>query len=76
MIKTGNQNLKQLRDRRTVYIWDRKIDDMKSNSAFEKAAKTVAKLHDIKHENKYKNNLSSEEDGKLFSTWFLKPNDK
>ena len=49
---------------------------MKSNSAFEKAAKTVAKLHDIKHENKYKNNLSSEEDGKLFSTWFLKPNDK
>ena len=76
MIKTGDQHLEQLRDGRTVYIGDEKIDDVTCHPAFEKAAKTVAKLYDIKHENKYKNDLSYEEDGELFSTWFLQAKNK
>ena len=76
MIKTGDQHLEQLRDGRTVYIGDEKIDDVTCHPAFEKDAKSVAKLYDIKHDYKYKNELSYEEDGELFSTWFLQAKNK
>ena len=69
MIKTGDQHLEQLRDGRTVYIGDEKIDDVTCHPAFEKAAKTVAKLYDIKHENKYKNDLSYDEFKSLIITY-------
>ena len=54
MIKTGDQHLNQLKDGRVVYIGDEKINDVTTHPAFKNAAKTVGKLYDIKHQNKYK----------------------
>ena len=54
MIKTGDQHLNQLKDGRVVYIGDEKINDVTIHPAFKNAAKTVAKLYDIKHQNRYK----------------------
>jgi len=71
MIKTGDQHLDQLRDGRVVYIGDEKVDDVTKHPAFERAAKTVARLYDIKHQEIYKDSLTYEENGETFSTWFL-----
>ena len=71
MIKTGDQHLDQLRDGRVVYIGDEKVDDVTKHPAFERAAKTVARLYDIKHQEIYKESLTYEENGETFSTWFL-----
>ena len=76
MIKTGDQHLNQLKDGRVVYIGDEKINDVTIHPAFKNAAKTVAKLYDIKHQNKYKNELTFEENGELFSSWFLQAKNK
>ena len=71
MIKTGDQHLDQLRDGRVVYIGDEKVDDVTKHPAFERAAKTIARLYDIKHQEIYKDSLTYEENGETFSTWFL-----
>ena len=76
MIKTGDQHLNQLKDGRVVYIGDEKINDVTTHPAFKNAAKTVGKLYDIKHQNKYKNELTFEENGELFSSWFLQAKNK
>ena len=76
MIKTGKEHLNQLRDGRVVYIGNEKVDDVTTHPAFEKAAKKVAELYDIKHQGIYKDILSYEEDGELCSTWFLQAKDK
>ena len=76
MIKTGKEHLSQLKDGRVVYIGDEKVDDVTTHPAFEKAAKKIAELYDIKHQEIYKDVLSYEENGELCSTWFLQAKNK
>ena len=71
MIKTGQEHLEGLRDGRTVYIGDERIDDVTAHPAFENAAETVAALYDAKHDPEYQDVLTYEEDGERHSAWFL-----
>ena len=54
MIKTGKEHLNQLRDGRIVYIGNERVDNVTTHPAFEKAAKKIAELYDIKHQEIYK----------------------
>ena len=71
MIKSGNEHLEQLRDGRVIYIGEEKVEDVTKHPAFKRAAKTVARLYDIKHKPEYKDKLTYEENGNIYSTWFL-----
>jgi len=71
MIKSGNEHLEQLRDGRVIYIGEERVDDVTKHPAFKRAAKTVARLYDIKHKPEYKDKLTYEENGNIYSTWFL-----
>lgn len=72
MLKTGKQHLEGLRDGRTVYIGDEKIDDVTTHPAFARAAETVADLYDVKQDPEFRDLLSFEEDGERYSMWFLR----
>ena len=71
MIKTGQQHLENLKDGRTNYIGDERVEDVTTHPAFARAAKTVARLYDIKHDPVYQDTLTFEEDGNRYSAWFL-----
>ena len=71
MIKTGKDHLEQLQDGRIVYIGDEKVSDVTKHPSLKRAAKTVAQLYDLKHTKELKNDLTYEENGETFSTWFL-----
>ena len=49
MIKTGKDHLEQLQDGRIVYIGDEKVSDVTKHPSLNRAAKTVARLYDLKH---------------------------
>ncbi len=76
MIKTGQQHLEGLRDGREVYIGDEKVDDVTTHPAFARAAQTVAKLYDMKHDPEHQDTLSYEENGERYSAWFLQAKSK
>ena len=71
MIKTGQQHLESLKDGRTIYIGDELVEDVTTHPAFARAAKTVARLYDIKHDPDYQDILTFKEDGERYSAWFL-----
>ena len=72
MLKTGNEHIESLNDGRTVYIGNEKVENVTTHPAFRNAAKTVASLYDVKHEQEFKDILSFEEDGERYSMWFLR----
>jgi 4-hydroxyphenylacetate 3-monooxygenase len=76
MLKTGKEHLEGLKDGRTVYIGNEKIDDVTTHPAFRNAAKTVAALYDVKHDPEFKDMMSFEEDGERYSMWFLRAKSK
>ena len=76
MIKAGKDHLEQLQDGRIVYIGDEKVSDVTKHPSLKRAAKTVAQLYDLKHIKEHKNDLTYEENGETFSTWFLQAKNK
>ena len=48
MLKTGKQYIEGLRDGRTVYIGDQRVDDVTMHPAFRNAVQTVAEFYDFK----------------------------
>jgi 4-hydroxyphenylacetate 3-monooxygenase len=76
MLKTGKEHLEGLKDGRTVYIGNEKVDDVTTHPAFRNAAKTVAALYDVKHDPEFKDMMSFEEGGERYSMWFLKAKSK
>ena len=76
MIKTGKDHLEQLQDGRIVYIGDEKVSDVTKHPSLKRAAKTVARLYDLKHTKEHKNDLTYEENGDTFSTWFIQAKNK
>ena len=76
MIKTGKDHLEQLRDGRVVFIGDEKVSDVTKHPLLKRAAKTVARLYDLKHNKEYKDHLTYQENGETFSTWFIQAKNK
>ena len=65
MIKTGQQHLEGLpRDGRVVYIGDERVNDVTTHPAFARAAQTVAGLYDMKHDPRYQDMLTFEQNGR------------
>jgi 4-hydroxyphenylacetate 3-monooxygenase len=73
MLKSGEDHLESLRDGRTIYIGSEKISDVTTHPAFRNTAQTVAMLYDIKADPANRAVAAFEEDGELYSTYFLKP---
>ncbi len=76
MLKTGKEHLEGLKDGRTVYIGNERVDDVTTHPAFRNAAQTVAALYDVKHDPEFKDMMSFEEDGERYSMWFLRAKSK
>ncbi len=73
MLKSGRDHLESLRDGRVIYIGSEKITDVATHPAFRNTAQTVAMLYDIKADPANRDAAAYEEDGELYSTYFLKP---
>jgi len=76
MIRTGEQYLDSLKDGRRIYIADELVTDPTSHPAFEKAARTFATLYDCKADPKLADDMTYQENGETFSTYFMRPRSK
>ena len=57
-------------------IGDEKVSDVTKHPSLKRAAKTVAELYDLKHSKQYKDELTYNENGEIFSAWFLQAKNK
>lgn len=73
MLKSGAEYLERLRDGRVVYIGKEKVKDVTRHPAFRNAARTVARLYDLKRDPAQRDVLSYEEKGERHSMYFLLP---
>ena len=73
MLKTGAEHLEQLRDGRAVYIGQELVRDVTTHPAFRNAARSVAAVYDMKADPRHRDIMSFEEDGRRFSTYYLRP---
>src|SRR5262249_21530355 len=71
MLKTGAQHLESLRDGRVVFIGSERVEDVTTHPAFRNAARTVARIYDMKLANKEA--MSFEERGERYSIYYLMP---
>ena len=76
MIKSGKEHLEQINDGRTIFVGDEEIKNVTTHPAFKRAAATVAQLYDLKHQSEFKDDLSYEENGERYSTWFIQAKNK
>jgi 4-hydroxyphenylacetate 3-monooxygenase len=60
-----------MRDGREVYVGSERVNDVTTHPAFRNAAATIARLYDIKADPAHRELYSYEENGELFSAYFL-----
>lgn len=72
MLKTGKQHLEGLRDGRVVYIGSERVTDVTKHPAFARAAETIAAVYDMKADPANRDVMTFEEDGELYSSYFLR----
>jgi 4-hydroxyphenylacetate 3-monooxygenase len=72
MLKTGKQYVEGLRDGRTVYIGDQRVDDVTTHPAFRNAVQTIAEFYDFKADPSRRAQMTYEEDGESHSIYYLK----
>ena len=72
MLKTGKQYIEGLRDGRTVYIGDQRVDDVTMHPAFRNAVQTVAEFYDFKADPARRAQMTYEEDGQTHNLYYLK----
>ena len=72
MLKTGKQYIEGLRDGRTVYIGDQRVDDVTTHPAFRNAVQTVAEFYDFKADPARRAQMTYEEDGQTHNLYYLK----
>ena len=72
MLITGQQKLERMRDGRAVYIGAERVDDVTAHPAFRQGARTVAELYDLKADPAKRELFSFEEDGDLYSLYWLR----
>ncbi|MEE2745742.1 MAG: 4-hydroxyphenylacetate 3-hydroxylase N-terminal domain-containing protein, partial [Pseudomonadota bacterium] len=53
-----------------------RVDDVTSHPAFKRAAQTVAQLYDLKHDPEFREELTTSENGEVFSSWFIRARNK
>lgn len=73
MLKSGKEHLEKLRDGRVVYVGDERVSDVTSHPAFRNGARSLAGIFDLKFDSKHRQTLTFEEDGKVYSTSYLRP---
>lgn len=73
MIRTGKEYLESIRDGRTIYVGQEKIEDATTHPAFCNGALTYAALFDAKADPKYRDLMTYEENGERFSAYYLRP---
>ena len=71
MLRSGKEHLERLRDGRTIYIGNERIDDVTAHPVFRNAARTVAALYDMKADPANRETMSYAEDGQRHSMYFL-----
>lgn len=76
MLKTGAQHLESLRDGRVVYIGGERVDDVTTHRAFRNAARSIAAIYDAKAAPENRDVMAFEEDGELYSSYFLRARSK
>src|SRR3978361_320305 len=73
MLKTGAPALGQLRDGGVVYVGRERVADVTTHPAFRNGAQTVAAIYDMKASAEHRDELSFEESGESYSSYFLRP---
>jgi 4-hydroxyphenylacetate 3-monooxygenase len=76
MLRSGREHLERLRDGRSVYIGNERVDDVTAHPAFARAAQTAASIFDWKRAPENLDICSFEESGERYSTWYLQARSK
>ena len=71
MLKTGDDHLRGLRDGRVVYLGSERIDDVTTHPAFSEAARTVARMYDLKRSTALLDVCSYKLADERHSAWWL-----
>jgi 4-hydroxyphenylacetate 3-monooxygenase len=73
MLMTGKDYLESIRDGRRVYLGGERIDDVTTHPAFRNAAHSFAMIYDRKRAPENRDVMTFEEDGDIYSSYFLLP---
>ena len=72
-IRTGEQYLDGLRDDRDVWIHGEKVKDVTAHPGLSRGAHTLAEFMDRQFDDKYRDVITYEENGKKFATSYMIP---
>jgi 4-hydroxyphenylacetate 3-monooxygenase len=70
MLRSGEDYLAGLRDGRTVYLGNEKVEDVSAHPAFRNAARTIASVYDLKRREDGPHPLSFREGDEDFSAYY------
>src|SRR5260370_19798683 len=70
---TGRDYLDSIRDGRRVYVGGELVEDVTIHPAFRNAARSFVEIYDRKRAPENRDVMTCEEDGEVFSTYFLLP---
>ena len=73
MLLTGKEYLESIRDGRRIYVGGELVDDVTTHPAFRNAAHSFAMIYDRKRAPENREVMTFEEDGEIFSSYFLLP---
>jgi 4-hydroxyphenylacetate 3-monooxygenase len=73
MLMTGEEYLESIRDGRRVYLGSERVADVTAHPAFRNAARSLAMIYDRKRAPENREVMTFEEDGEVFSSYFLLP---
>ena len=76
MILTGKEYLESIRDGRVVYVGGERISDTTTHPAFANAARTYARLYDLKADPANRDTMTFEEHGERYSAYYKQPRSK
>jgi 4-hydroxyphenylacetate 3-monooxygenase len=75
-IRTGKQYLEGLQDDRDVWMHGEKVKDVTKHPGLSRGAHTLAGFLDRQFDDKYKDTITYQEDGKTFATSYMIPKSK
>ena len=73
MLLAGQDYLESIRDGRRVYVGGELVRDVTTHPAFRNAAHSFAMIYDRKRAPENRDVMTFEEDGDIFSAYFLMP---
>ena len=76
MLLSGKDYSESIRDGRVVYLGKEKVTDVTTHPAFKNSAATMAMIYDRKRAPENQELMISEEEGEIFSTYYLRPRSK